>query len=117
MARKPTQRRRVATFDFDRLESLRLLCKEIQHEQAASLAHFRSGVGYQHVRRITEPKVSVSSSATCVLSMVATGLWNDNHTPGETKDLLETLIPKKDSAGLKEDNVFTTAWILEAVSL
>ncbi|HEY2544627.1 MAG TPA: AAA family ATPase [Candidatus Acidoferrum sp.] len=49
--------------------------------------------------------------------MVATGLWNDNHTPSETKELLEKLIPETESAGLIKDNVFTTAWILEAASL
>ncbi len=98
--------------DFNRLESLRLLSRQIQQEQAASLKYFAFDGGYQHYKG--KNKISVSSTATCVLSLVATDSWPANRQ--QTKDLLKALIPKKTSAGLPEGNAFTIAWILEAVT-
>ena len=59
-------------------------------------------------------KISISSSATCILSLVATGQWSANKT--DTKKLLQSLISRNESAGLPADNPFTLAWILEAVA-
>ena len=102
---------KAARLDFPKLAALRLLCKEIQQDQVASLDHFRYDVGFRHVP--SHPKISISSSATCVLSLVATGNWTANKA--DTKKLLKEFIPRKKSADLSEDNPFTTAWILEAV--
>jgi hypothetical protein len=98
--------------DFTKLESLRLLSRQIQQDQVASLKYFAYDGGYQHFKG--KDKISVSSTATCVLSLVATDSWPADKA--QTKALLETLIPKKASAGLPEENAFTIAWILEAVS-
>ena len=98
--------------DFTRLESLRLLSREIQQEQAASLKYFAYDGGYQHYKG--KDKISVSSTATCVLSLVATDSWPAERK--QTKELLKFLIHKKTSASLPEDNPFTLAWILEAVT-
>ena len=98
--------------DFPKLESLRLLCRQIQQDQVASLRYFRWNLGFQHVPG--RNKISVSSSATCVLSLVATGNWSTS--PADTKKLLKHLIPIKTSAKLPDNNPFTTAWILETVT-
>jgi hypothetical protein len=68
--------------------------------------------GYQHFKG--KNKISVSSSATCVLSLVATGKWTADKA--KTKKLLHDLISKNTSAGLPKNNPFTIGWILEAVA-
>lgn len=99
-------------FSFLELAALRLLCRQIGQDQIASLNYFKYDVGFRHVP--SSPKVSVSSSATCVISLVATDSWFE--TKANTKLLLKQLISTKTSAKLPEDNPFTTAWILEAVA-
>lgn len=98
--------------DFSRLASLRLQSQQILEDQAASLEYFACDGGYQQYKG--KDKISVSSTATCVLSLVATGKWKASKA--DTKILLEKLISKKTSAGLPDDNPFTVAWILEAVT-
>ncbi|HTV54772.1 MAG TPA: ATP-binding protein [Terriglobia bacterium] len=98
--------------DFSKLASLRLRSQQILEDQVASLEYFACDGGYQQYKG--KDKISVSSSATCVLSLVATGEWKASKA--ETKALLEKLIAKKTSAGLPDDNPFTVAWILEAVT-
>jgi len=98
--------------DFRKLECLRLFCRQIQQDQVASLKYFEWEVGYQHYRG--KNKISVSSSATCVLSLVATDSWKADKA--QTKALLHYLISKDTSAGLPTGNPFTIAWILEAVT-
>src|ERR1700730_17274217 len=98
--------------DFRKLECLRLFCRQIQQDQVASLKYFEWEVGYQHYKG--KNKISVSSSATCVLSLVATDSWKADKT--QTKALIRSLISKETSAGLPKQNPFTIAWILEAVS-
>ncbi len=115
MPRTPGRdREKARRLNFDELESIRLLCRQIQQDQLASLKYFEYRVGYQHIRGKND--VSVSSSATCVLSLVATGLWVKTHNPADTKTLLKDLISRDHSAGLDPNNPFTTAWILEAVT-
>ena len=99
-------------FGFPRLESLRLFCRQILQDQVASIQYYAHDVGYQHYRG--KDKISVSSTATCVLSLVATGSWP--HTRAETKNLLHYLLTRQTSAGLPDNNPFTIAWILEAVT-
>ncbi len=99
--------------DFGKVECLRLFCRQLLQDQEASLNYFAYGAGFKHVRE-SEDKVSVSSSATCILSLEATDRWKADKT--QTKSLLQTLIAKKTSAGLPNDNPFTIAWILEAVT-
>src|SRR3989442_13345767 len=85
--------------DFRKLECLRLLCRQIQLDQVTSLNHFAYKAGYQHVSG--RNKISVTSSATCVLSLVATDSWKADKA--QTKALLQYLISKKTSAALPED--------------
>jgi hypothetical protein len=110
--------RREAPFDFSELESLRLLCSRIQRNQVLSLEYFKSGPGFIHVRKEKEKTekgdISVSSSATCVLSLVATGEWKASKA--DTTLLAKQLLARDRSAGLSADNPFTLAWILDAVT-
>src|SRR5437870_6844289 len=99
-------------FGFSNLEALRLFCRQIQQDQSDSLKYFEYDVGYQHFRG--KNKISISSSATCVLSLVATGQWGKSGA--ESKTLLQKLSAAKKSAGLNEENPFTLAWILETVT-
>lgn len=98
--------------DFSKLASLRLRSQQILEDQAASLEYFACDGGYQQYKG--KDKISVLRTATCVLSLVATGEWKASRA--ETKVLIEKLISKKTSAGLPDDNPFTVAWILEAVT-
>ncbi|SRR6266478_268544 len=98
--------------DFSKLAYLRLRSKQILEDQEASLEYFAYDGGYQHYKG--KNKISVSSSATCVLSLVATRSWKANKA--KTKALLHYLISKDTSAGLPSKNPFTIAWILEAAT-
>jgi len=98
--------------DFRKLECLRLFCRQILLDQVASLNYFAYEYGFTHVRGGTH--VSVSSSATCALSLVATGSWKADGA--QTKALLHDLLSRRNSAGLADNNPFTIAWILEAAT-
>ena len=91
--------------DFSKLAYLRLRSKQILEDQETSLEYFAHDDGYQHYKG--KNKISVSSTATCVLSLVATGKWRADKA--RTKALLSALISKKTSAGLPDDNPFTVA--------
>jgi hypothetical protein len=98
--------------EFSRLAYLRLRSTQILEDQETSLDYFAYNGGYQHYKG--KDKISVSSTATCVLSLAATGSWKANKA--ETKTLLSALISKRTSAGLRDNNPFTVAWILEALT-
>lgn len=106
--------KREKPFDFEKLESLRLFCKQILKHQLDSLIHFRSDLGFKHIENQGKDKTSVSSSATCILSLIATGSWKLDRT--QSKKLIKNLLLREQSAGLEPNNPFTTAWILEAAS-
>jgi hypothetical protein len=109
-------------FEFPELESLRLLVRQLQQDHVPSLKYFAYGDGFEHYKG--KCKISVSSTATCVASLVAKGSWNTgkakkdawNVDQEKTKALLNHLINKKTSAGLPDDNPFTVAWVLETAT-
>jgi hypothetical protein len=98
-------------FDFAKLEALRLLSKKILEDHATSLKHYEFDGGYGHVNN---KKRSISSTGTCVLSLVSRDLWQQDKAV--TKNLIKYLLSKRTSARLDPDNPFTTAWIVEAVT-
>jgi len=100
--------------DFSKLAYLRLRCKQILEDQAASIKYFAHNEGFEHYKGVNH--ISVSSSATCVLSLVATRRWEWEANRTQTNALLRRLIPRKTSASLPKENPFTLAWILEAVN-
>jgi hypothetical protein len=99
--------------DFQELERLRLFSREILRNQLASLEYFAHGYGFKHLEE--SKHVSVASSATCVLSLVATDDWRIHSTRAKSKALAKYLIAQNTSAGLDDDNPFTLAWILDGV--
>src|ERR1700677_1416219 len=111
LSKRRDQKKHAAALAFHELESIRILSKQILLDQWTSLEYFAYPPGYQQFRG-KKPDISVSSSATCVISLVATGNWEDK---GQTRALLRDITSKKKSAGLKNNNPFTIAWILEAV--
>jgi len=111
-AKRRESRKAETSVDFPQLERLRLFAKQILQDQATSIQDFGYDGGFQHYKG--KNKISISSSATCVLSLVATGQWKEDKA--KTKKLLHDLISKNTSAGLPKNNPFTIAWILEAVS-
>ena len=68
--------------EFSKLAYLRLRSKQILEDQEVSLEYFAHDGGYQHYKG--KDKISVSSTATCVQSLVATGLWKSDK-PRERK--------------------------------
>jgi hypothetical protein len=110
-----TEPEKTPTFTFRDLENLRLLLREVLPDQKKSIDYFKHDVGFEHYKGKKPSKISVSSSATCVLSLVATNSWR--HTEEQSRQLVNELIKKSTSAGLPKRNAFTIAWILEAVTV
>ena len=100
--------------DFLELERLRLFSRENLRNQLASLKYFEHSYGFKHQEE--SKHVSVASSATCVVSLVATDAWSVHSTKAKSKALLQFLVSQNESADLEPDNPFTLAWILDAVS-
>src|SRR5260370_17377927 len=99
--------KRSARLDFDELESLRLFSRQILQNQIDSLEYFRYDVGFAHVAN--QNKRSVSSSATCILSLAATGSWKSGAIKSkaanaDTNPLLKYLISRTQSPRLAPDN-------------
>lgn len=101
---------------FDEIEDLRRTLVALRREHVDALKHYYDNAtgGFSH--KLNEKKLSKASTATCVASLVAarrwTGEWCDR-----SRDLAANLL-KSDwsSAGLKKDNAFTTAFILECAT-
>lgn len=87
--------------------------------QVVSLScyHLASG-GFMHLYGRPKSEFSKSSTATCVLSLKATGCWEDPRAPWRTttEQLAGLLLDpgKWDSAGLGPKNPFSVAFMLEA---
>jgi len=112
---QPGGNERLATeLDFQELERLRLFSSEILRTQLVSLGYFAHSYGFKHLE--TSGHVSVASSATCVLSLVATNAWEEHSKKTDTQRLLKFLVSQDASADLDPNNAFTTAWILDAIT-
>jgi ATPase family associated with various cellular activities (AAA) len=111
---KPDGDERSVKLDFQELERLRLFSSEILRTQLVSLRYFAHAYGFKHLE--TSGHVSVASSATCVLSLVATNVWQERWTSADSRRLLKFLASQDTSADLDANNAFTIAWILDAVT-
>lgn len=97
-----------------RLESLSL-----GHVPSLAKYHDADSNGFFHRLDDVDPgDFSKSSTATCVLSLVAARKWNreERWVTGTTRLAKSMLRARWASAGLSTNNVFTTAFILEAVT-
>lgn len=109
--------------EFQQFDLLRRSLIELKQYQALSLKHFHSpqSNGFFHFHEGNDPgkKLSKASTAISVASLVATGEWEDpnNGWYERTGHLAEELLRAGwDSAGLGQNNVFTVAFVLEAVT-
>jgi hypothetical protein len=104
---------------FKELEALRRTLRATNLLQIESLKRYfdpaSNGFGHQ----LNEPKLSMASTATCVLSLVATARWRIGGVPWEhaARPLAEAMLRKDwKSAGLPPGNAFTTSFVLECVT-
>jgi hypothetical protein len=107
--------------DFDELASLQRDIKSILEIQDLSLNHYylNNTTGFSHVYEpgIEKKEFSKSSTATCVLSLFATGHWTTRQPwDNDGTKLFGQLLTSRNwkSAGLKKNNPFTVAFMLEA---
>lgn len=120
--------------DFDQLFALKQFADQIRDRHVGALACFGDSVsqGFRHTAT-TEPKadLSMSSTATSIISLVDTGAWSRSKDPDWLKDYawlsaqpfwvgreghyVEQLLTQEwTSAGLEPDNPFTVAFVVEA---
>ena len=111
--------------EFPALEELRRLLAETGQGQVASLEqYYESSIfGFKHKRDDERDSPSKASTATCVLSLLATGRWrtdNRDKQPSWSDHaglVAKTLLTSEwKSAGLPLNNPFTVAFILETVT-
>src|SRR5438105_1777756 len=106
--------------EFRELADLRLFLRELGDRQVESLAVYfdeASGGFYHRHDKPTPGHFSKSSTATCVLSLIATHRWHSGVWWATTQNLVEGLLKEEwQSAGLDPNNAFTVGFILEAVT-
>jgi hypothetical protein len=108
--------------EFGELEDLRRFLTEVKARQVSSLIKYHDDPTHGFYHRLESKQrgsFSKASTATCVLSLVVTGRWGHSDAPWADgafslgKAMLQSTW---ESAGLKEGNVFTVSFILEAVT-
>jgi hypothetical protein len=102
--------------DFGQLEALRRELKSIDERHVESLRVYAHPASNGFAHRIDGNKLSIASTATCVLSLVAARRWIGDwrSRSGELAGAL--LHASWSSAGLDPKNAFTTAFLLEAMT-
>lgn len=105
-------------FDFEALEALRNYLVSIRRNHVPTMNHYasRDGRGFWHQPNKRD-HASLSSTATCVSSLVRAGLWvHEDRTWGTTASVAARLLKKPwESAGLVENNPFSLSFIAEGV--
>jgi hypothetical protein len=105
-------------FGFLELEQLKNELAAIQQTHLSTLNYYvsKSKTGYWHASD-DQDDASLSSTATCVSSLVGAGRWNDKESKlaGCTPEVAAELIVKNRSAGLDENNPFSLSFVAEGV--
>jgi hypothetical protein len=105
-------------FGFLELEHLKNQLAAIRQTHLSTLNYYVSGsnTGYWHAPD-DRSHASLSSTATCVSSLVGARLWNDEGSllVGHTADVAAELITKNTSAGLDDNNPFSLSFVAEGV--
>jgi len=100
--------------EFSVLERLRKTLAGIRRNHVPTMAHYISdkenGFWHQAEKRW---KASLSSTATCVSSLVNANLWHDVSL--REGKVAATLIRKRTSADLPKDNAFSLSFVIEGV--
>lgn len=102
---------------FNELRALKKSLEEIESLQVASLERYydrESGGFFHRLDQQSPGSFGKSSTATCVLSLLATQQWQTGPWAEKTEQLAESMLRSKwKTGGLPENNVFTTAFVLE----
>jgi hypothetical protein len=105
--------------DFEALESLRNELLSIRRKHVPTMNHYASsdGLGFWH-QPTNRAHASLSSTATCVASLVRAGLWADTGRAwGTSSAVVKGRLLQKPwkSAGLEEGNAFSLSFIVQGV--
>jgi hypothetical protein len=103
---------------FIELELLKNDLAAIRQTHLSTLRYYVSDSrkGFWHAPN-DRADASLSSTATCVSSLVGAGLWNHKDSPlaDRTAEVAAELIVKNQSAGLDENNPFSLSFVAEGV--
>lgn len=103
--------------DFESLERLRrfLVTKLEKHVPSLEYYYDANFAGFYHKHEKDKPRMSKSSTSTCVLSLIRTGKWDGGPWKDRATETLRLFLAEKwQSAGLEPNNPFTVAFVLEA---
>ncbi len=106
-------------YDFTQFEALRRYLGGLKEKHVASLEYYFGPkfAGFYHKHEKDREKMSKSSTATCVVSLARARKWQDGPWKNTSDQTVATLLKEKwTSAALEENNPFTVAFVLEAVS-
>ena len=115
---RPLSEFSMPQFDFAALERLKEKLAVLRRNHVPTLNHYtsepRTGFWHQPQKR---NKSALSSTATCVSSLVSANLWRDEKflLRDRAADVAAELIKKHTSAGLKEDNPFSLSFVAEGI--
>lgn len=106
--------------EFDEQEAIRRSLDALTQQHVPALDNYYDSESHGFHHKYGDPRtnhISVSSTATCVMSLVATGKWSFGPWRDQAAALAGRMLEEKwESAGLRDDNVFTVSFILEAVT-
>jgi hypothetical protein len=106
------------SFGFEAIEGLRTYLVSIRRNHVPTMNYYSSadkkGFSHQPSKR---DKSSLSSTATCVSSLIRAGLWKSKDRKwGASADIANRLLKKPwESAELQENNPFSVSFIAEGV--
>jgi hypothetical protein len=110
----------LQALEFGELADLRLFLHDLRSRQVDSLKEYfdsASGGFYHRHDKRRAGEFSKSSTATCVLSLIAANQWRGQLWHESTERLVSGLLRTEwKSAGLPAGNLFTVSFILEAVT-
>jgi hypothetical protein len=102
---------------FESLERLRRYLAARRDKHALSLEYYFDSrfAGFYHKHEKDDPHMSKSSTSTCVLSLIRAAKWEAGPWKDTAAETLRVFLTDKwQSAGLKVNNPFTVAFVLEA---
>ncbi len=102
---------------FEPLERLRRYLAGKREKHALSLKYYYGPqfAGFYHKHEKGQPRMSKSSTSTCVVSLIRAAKWVDGPWKDSTVETLRIFLTEPwQSAGLGADNPFTVAFVLEA---
>ncbi len=104
--------------DFAALERLKKDLAKVHKTHAITMAHYRSddGCGFYH-QPSKRHEASLSSSATCIASLVHTGQWIEGSPWWDSTNAMAQKLLERPwrSAGLDANNPFSVSFIVEGI--